>query len=164
MQTNPFLVPCPSDSRPAPQAVTWASEHHWKTGEPWTGKWVWKQLWVPPKAASAPTPVSTDLSAAQNYQKSPLMSISKISAIFCFHYISPSLYFQTFWVTQWQRMSFWLSLMFSLSATAEKLSQAVPCPCLCHFSGKLFLPFEAALLYFSDHQGQEALGHYFSRK
>lgn len=94
MQTNPFLVPCPSDSRPAPKAVTWASEHHGKSGEPWTGKWIWKQLCVAPKAASAPTPVSTSLSAAQIYQKSPLTSISKISAIFCLHFVLPVFIFK----------------------------------------------------------------------
>lgn len=41
-----------------------------------------------PKAASAPSHVSTGLSAAQNYQKSPLMNFFKTASIFCLHPIS----------------------------------------------------------------------------
>lgn len=90
MQTNPFLVLCPSDSRPAPKAVTWASEHHWKTGEPWTGKWIWKQL------------------CTSQSRKHRLVYSSKLSKVTTNEYLqnqcyflSPSLYFPTFWVTQW---------------------------------------------------------------
>lgn len=122
----------------SPKRMIWASEHHRGTGKPWTGKWAWEQLRVLPKAASAPRCVSIGLSAAQNYQKSPLMSTFKNTAIFCLHFISLSLYFQSFWVTQCQRMLFWLSCMFSLSAADERLLQMLPCPWLCHFSGRLF--------------------------
>lgn len=75
-----------------PKAMIWASKHHGKTGELWTGKWVWEQLSVLPKAAFAPSCVSTGLSAAQNYWKSPLMSIFKNAVIFCLHSISLSLF------------------------------------------------------------------------
>lgn len=122
----------------SPKRMIWASEHHGETGEPWTGKWVWEQLHAPPKAASAPRRVSIGLSAAQNYRKSPLMSISKSTVVFCLHFISLSLYFQSFWVTRCRRMLFWLSCMFSLSADDERLPQTLRCPWLCHFSGRLF--------------------------
>lgn len=45
-----------------------------------------------PKAASAPSHVSTGLSAAQNYQKSPLMNFFKTAAIFCLHPFSLPLF------------------------------------------------------------------------
>lgn len=92
-----------------------------------------------PKAASAPSHVSTGLSAARNYQKSPLMNFFKTAAIFCLHPIS--LFICNLSGSHTAKGCYFgclACLFFFLSAVDKRLPQTLSCPRLCHFSGRLF--------------------------